>query len=166
MALATASKKGLPTVRIVLLKNYDRNGFTFYTNYESVKGKQLADNPRAALLFYWPQFERQVRIEGSCRKTDPQESYRYFASRPRDSRIGAWASRQSELISDRRTLEQQYRNYQNQFRGKDVPLPGYWGGFRLVPTKFEFWQARPGRLHDRIAYVLKRGRWDIIRYSP
>lgn len=166
MALATASANGEPTARIVLLKGVDRGGFSFYTNYESTKGKQLSENASAALLFYWPQFERQVRIEGTVERLTRKESDEYFSTRPRDSRIGAWASHQSETIQSRSYLEAQFKKFRKQFRNSDVPLPDYWGGYKLVPTKIEFWQGRPNRLHDRIAYILEGGSWQIRRLSP
>ena len=166
MALATASAIGKPTVRIVLLKAVDSRGFSFYTNYDSVKGRQLAENPTAALLFYWAQFGRQVRVEGTVERLTRKESLEYFEQRPRTSRIGAWASHQSNIIESRLLLESRFRKYQKKFRNGTVPLPNYWGGYRLVPRRFEFWQSRPNRLHDRIAYVRQRNSWRIVRLSP
>ena len=166
MTLATATANGKPTARIVLLKGVDDRGLTFFTNYESVKGKQLSENPFAALLFYWPQLKRQIRIEGTVERLSHRESVEYFSTRPRKSRIGAWASQQSEVIGGRAVLETRFRKFQGQFRNNDIPLPDFWGGYRLLPTKFEFWQNRPNRLHDRIAYVLRNGLWKIIRLSP
>ncbi|HEY6953299.1 MAG TPA: pyridoxamine 5'-phosphate oxidase [Bacteroidota bacterium] len=166
MTLATASADGEPSSRIVLLKDADDRGFTFYTNYESRKGGQLALNPRAALLFYWPTLDRQVRIEGQVERLTREESMRYFDSRPRLSRIGAWASRQSEIIENRSILVAEFKKFERQFSKGKVPLPDYWGGFRLIPGRMEFWQNRPNRLHDRICYVREHDAWKIVRLSP
>ncbi len=166
MALATAGADGKPTARIVLLKDVDERGFCFYTNYESVKGRQLQENRQAALLFYWPEIERQVRIEGIVEKLTREESFKYFSSRPKKSRVGAWASHQSQFIEDRAALDLQFRNYEERFRNTDVPLPDYWGGYRLIPSKMEFWQSRPNRLHDRITYTREGASWKIVRLSP
>ncbi len=166
VALATSSRDGLPTVRMVLLKGVDDRGFSFYTNFESRKGRQLAENPRAALLFFWPQLERQIRIEGKIEKLSREESMAYFSSRPRKSRIGAWASRQSEIIDGRGPLELSVKEFERKFHGKEVPLPDYWGGFRVVAEQFEFWQGRPNRLHDRLVYRKAGVQWEIVRLSP
>jgi pyridoxamine 5'-phosphate oxidase len=166
MTLATASADGKPTARMVLLREVDGGAFSFYTNYGSTKGKQLTENPRAALLFYWPKLERQVRIEGTVEKLTRKESGEYFDSRPRNSRIGAWASRQSEVIESRLFLNAQFQKYKQQFRNTGVPLPDFWGGYRLVPSRIEFWQERPNRLHDRILYVRHGNLWKISRLSP
>ncbi len=166
MTLATASAKGKPSARIVLLKGVDRRGFSFYTNYESSKGRQLSENPHAALLFHWPQFERQIRIEGSVEELTRDESLQYFSTRPRNSRIGAWASHQSQIIESRSSLESQFKEYQKRFRNADVPLPDHWGGYRLIPNRIEFWQGRANRLHDRISYVRDEASWRIYRLSP
>ncbi len=166
MTLATAGADGTPTARIVLLKELDEKGFCFYTNYQSVKGRQLAENRRAALLFHWPHLERQVRIEGSVEKLTRAESLKYFSTRPRKSRIGAWASHQSEVLGSREDLEAQFRKYDAQFGTSDIPLPDYWGGYRLVPSRIEFWQSRPNRMHDRISYALMGNSWKIERLSP
>ncbi|HTP13719.1 MAG TPA: pyridoxamine 5'-phosphate oxidase [Bacteroidota bacterium] len=166
MALATASLSAAPAVRMVLLKGTDARGFIFYTNFGSRKGKHLVENPQAALLFHWPQMERQIRIEGTIEKVSRGESARYFKSRPRKSQLGAWASRQSEILIDRSQLEAQFKQVENQYRGQDVPLPEFWGGFRLLPRQFEFWQGRPNRLHDRIAYLREGKTWKIVRLSP
>ncbi len=166
VALATAGADGRPAARIVLLKDVDAKGFCFYTNYESVKGRQLAENNRAALLFFWPELERQIRIEGTVEKLTREESYGYFFSRPRGSRIGAWASRQSEVVSSREELDRQFRKFEEQFSGNDVPLPEYWGGYRLIPSRIEFWQSRPNRMHDRITYTRNGDSWKIERLAP
>ena len=166
MALATASLDAVPAVRIVLLKGVDNRGFLFYTNLESRKGKHLAENPQAALLFHWPQMGRQIRIEGSVEKLSRAESFEYFKTRPRGSQIGAWASRQSEVIKDRPYLETEFRKVRERYLDSEVPLPDHWGGFRLVPGQFEFWQDRPNRLHDRIVYLRDSSRWKIVRLSP
>jgi pyridoxamine 5'-phosphate oxidase len=166
MTLATASSDGKPSARIVLLKGVDKGGFLFYTNYDSTKGRQLSGNPRAALLFYWPVLDRQVRIEGTVEKLSRAESLEYFKSRPRSSRIGAWASRQSEVIDGREVLETQFYQYQKQYRNGEVPIPEYWGGYRLIPGRIEFWQSRANRLHDRISYSWDGISWKINRLSP
>jgi pyridoxamine 5'-phosphate oxidase len=166
MTLATASPEGKPSARIVLLKGVDDRGFSFFTNYDSAKGKQLSENPRAALLLYWPGLERQVRIEGAVEKLSREESLEYFKSRPRSSRIGAWASRQSEVIKNRGVLEAQFQKYREQFRDHEVPIPEHWGGYRLVPCRIEFWQSRPNRLHDRISFHWNDNSWNIERLSP
>ena len=165
MTLATATKEGVPSARAVLLKDYDENGFLFFTNYESRKGKELIENPAAELLFYWMDLQRQVRISGKVEKTDREDSEQYFKTRPLKSRIGAWASKQSEIIPDREYLEKRFSEFEKKFKD-DVPLPSNWGGFRLIPECFEFWQGRESRLHDRICYLKKNEEWEIIRLSP
>ncbi|MDO8549823.1 MAG: pyridoxamine 5'-phosphate oxidase [Ignavibacteria bacterium] len=165
MTLATASKKGFPSARTVLLKEYDEKGFLFFTNYESRKGKELIENPAAELLFYWMDLQRQVRISGKVEKTDREDSEQYFKTRPLKSRIGAWASKQSEIIPDREYLEKRFSEFEKKFKD-DVPLPSNWGGFRLIPERFEFWQGRESRLHDRICYLKKNKEWEIVRLSP
>jgi len=166
MTLATVGADGQPSARIVLLKGIDDEGFTFYTNYESRKGLDLAANPRAALLFHWVQLERQVRVEGRVEKVSDDESDAYYASRPLGSRLGAWASEQSKEVAGRDVLEQRETEYRAKF-GENPPRPAHWGGYRLVPTALEFWQGRPSRLHDRIAYRLQTpGGWQIVRLSP
>lgn len=169
MSLATASKNCIPSVRTVLFKGLVRNGFSFYTNYESPKAINLIENPNAALLFYWPFMDTQIRIEGSVAKLTREESEKYFASRPRLSQLGAWASHQSQKIKDHEELEQRVLEFDKQFGGKDVPCPDYWGGFHLLPLKFEFWFARSGRLHERYVYErknLQQATWETSVRSP
>jgi pyridoxamine 5'-phosphate oxidase len=166
MIVATANKKGIPTVRTVLLKSYDKQGFVFFTNYESRKGHDLAENPKAALLFLWKEEKSQVRISGSIIKTSKGESKEYFRSRPIESQLGAWASKQSSVIPNREHLILNYEKYKKQFEGKEIPLPPNWGGYRVIPVEFEFWQGRDNRLHDRICYIKKGKEWHISRLSP
>jgi pyridoxamine 5'-phosphate oxidase len=167
MALATAAPDGRPSARMVLLKGYDDRGFVWYTNYESRKGGELAENPRAALVLYWAELERQVRIEGWVEVAALQESDAYFHSRPRASQLGAAASHQSQVIPNREELERRAAELATQYEGQEVPRPAYWGGYRLVPALIEFWQGRPNRLHDRLRYRrLDEGRWEIERLSP
>ncbi|MFL6513954.1 MAG: pyridoxamine 5'-phosphate oxidase [Chthoniobacterales bacterium] len=167
MSLATATAAGRPSVRIVLLKGFDQDGFVFFTNYESEKGSQLAANPFAALGFYWIEQDRQIRIAGETVKTSREESERYFHSRPLGSQLGAWASRQSEVLDARRVLDARMAQITERFAGKPVPLPPHWGGFRLKPDYMEFWQGRANRLHDRFRYALQKdGNWLLERLSP
>ena len=166
MTLATANKAGIPSARTVLLKGFDKRGFVFYTNYESSKAEELKENPVASLLIFWAELERQVRIIGKVDKVSQQESEKYFSSRPRDSRLGAWASKQSGVIADRETLENKFKEMKERFEGKEIPLPPFWGGYRVIPHKIEFWQGRESRLHDRICYTLDAGSWKIERLSP
>ena len=166
MILATASADALPSARVVLLKGFDERGFLFFTNYESRKAEELRKNPQAALLFYWGELSRQVRIEGTVEVASREESGEYFRTRPIDSRIGAWASKQSSVIPGRAFLEEQVNRIKQQFPDDEVPLPPFWGGFRLKPTAFEFWQGRENRLHDRLRYSPKGGLWVIERLSP
>lgn len=166
MTLATVDEQGQPSARIVLVKGADERGFVFFTNYESRKGHDLAINPRASLLFYWIELERQVRIEGTIEKTSEQESDAYFASRPLGSRIGAWASDQSREIAGRAVLEEREQAFAERF-GDNPPRPPQWGGYRVVPARMEFWQGRPSRLHDRIVYTRNAdASWQISRLSP
>lgn len=167
VALATADKSARPTVRIVLLKGFGEDGFVFFTNYESEKGRQLIENPVAAIAIYWIELDRQVRITGAVEKTSHEESERYFHSRPLASQLGAWASRQSEVIDARRILEAKLAELTERFENKSIPLPPHWGGFRLIPETVEFWQGRPNRLHDRFRYRRAQDRpWTIERLSP
>lgn len=167
MTLATASSDGLPAARIVLLKGYDDAGYVFFTNYQSFKGQQLEENPRACLVFFWKELERQVRITGLIEKVSADESDLYFSSRPESSRIGAWASPQSQVIEDRSILENNEAELTKAFAGKPIPRPLHWGGYRVKPVNIEFWQGRPSRLHDRIQYSLnENGQWTIERLAP
>ncbi|GLU56094.1 pyridoxamine 5'-phosphate oxidase [Dyadobacter frigoris] len=165
MLLSTVNN-GRPTGRIVLLKGVDEDGFTFYTNYESKKGQEIEANPQVALTFFWKELERQVRIEGKIEKTSEKDSDDYFAIRPRGSQIGAWVSHQSEVIENREFLEEKQKSFEQEFEGVTVPRPPHWGGYRVIPDYVEFWQGRPSRLHDRLAYVLKDGVWVTERLSP
>jgi pyridoxamine 5'-phosphate oxidase len=165
-AIATATPEGSPSVRMVLLKGFDERGFLFFTGYESRKGRELAANPRAALLFYWDALGRQVRIEGRAEPIPREESTEYFHSRPRGAQIAAVASRQSGLILAREELDSRYAELERELRGAEVPLPATWGGFRLVPETFEFWQHRENRLHDRLRYRRAASGWTVERLSP
>lgn len=165
MTLATADAAGNPSARIVLLKGADETGFTFFTNYDSQKGRELAVRPQAALLFHWHELERQVRIKGVVERVSPAESDEYFQSRPAASRIGAWASPQSAEIPNREFLEEAEKRFAADF-GDKPPRPDHWGGYRLRPTEIEFWQGRPSRLHDRIHYQLDGAQWRITRLAP
>jgi pyridoxamine 5'-phosphate oxidase len=166
MSLATTGADGRPGLRTVLLKGVSEEGFVFYTNYTSRKGSELDFNPQAALCFYWDRIFRQVRVEGSVEKVSREDSEAYFHSRPRLSQIGAWASRQSQEIASRAELEERVKEVTERFRGKEVPLPEFWGGYLLKPDHFEFWQLGEGRLHDRFVYVPEDGGWKIKRLSP
>lgn len=167
MTLATASADGMPDARIVLLKGFDVQGFTFFTNYNSAKGLQLLENPRAALVFFWKELERQVRISGLVMLAPGNVSDQYFNSRPEGSRIGAWASPQSETIGSREWLEENERKYQEEWAGRSITRPPHWGGYILKPVRMEFWQGRPSRLHDRLLYtLLSCGSWKIERLAP
>jgi pyridoxamine 5'-phosphate oxidase len=167
MTLATAAADGMPDARIVLLKGFDEKGFAFYTNYNSIKGQQLLENPRAALVFFWKELERQVRISGLVSLAPANMSDDYFNSRPEGSRIGAWASPQSEPIDNREWLEANEQRIKELWTGNKIPRPGHWGGYVVKPVKMEFWQGRPSRLHDRIQYSLQNtGAWKIERLAP
>lgn len=167
MTLATASADGMPDARIVLLKGFDEKGFTFYTNYNSSKGLQLLENPRASLVFFWKELERQIRIGGLVSLAPAKDSDEYFNSRPEGSRIGAWASPQSEVIDSREWLEENEGKIRSAFAGSSIGRPPHWGGYQVKPTRIEFWQGRPSRLHDRILFSLQgNGRWTIERLAP
>ena len=167
MTLATATRDGIPSARIVLLKGADKNGFSFYSNYLSRKGKELAKNPSACLVFFWPELGRQVRIEGKILKLSKEESEAYFATRPFGSQLGAVVSPQSQVIANREVLDVAYTAYEQKFEGKKIPKPAHWGGYILQPIAIEFWQGRESRLHDRVKYVLmEKGKWKIERLAP
>jgi pyridoxamine 5'-phosphate oxidase len=168
IALATADADGSPSVRHVLLRGFDERGFVFYTNYESRKGRQLAQNPRGAFTIFWRELDRQVCVTGDVEPTSREESDVYFRSRPREARIGAWASRQSEVIESRDRLMEQFAEAETHYPGEDIPLPPYWGGYRLTPETVEFWHGRAFRLHDRLRYTrdAPAGRWRLERLSP
>ena len=166
MTLATASADGTPAARIVLLKGFDEKGFVFFTNYESAKARDLDENPRACLLMFWAELERQVRVTGRVTKTSAEESAVYFQSRPFESQIGAWASAQSRPIADRATLETRYAELAAKYAGGPVPHPPFWGGYRVAPESIEFWQGRKSRLHDRLLYTRQDGRWTRSRLAP
>ncbi|HYW34835.1 MAG TPA: pyridoxamine 5'-phosphate oxidase [Balneolaceae bacterium] len=167
MTLATATKQGVPSARIVLLKGFDESGFKFYTNYNSRKGRELEQNPSASLCFYWPELDRQVRIEGKARKLSTEKSASYFQQRPRLSQASAWASFQSSEIESRETLEKKFKEIKKRFKDQEIPLPDFWGGYLLQPSRIEFWQGRPNRLHDRIVYSkINNTDWEIKRLAP
>jgi pyridoxamine 5'-phosphate oxidase len=166
MTLATADKTGKPNARIVLLKGFDEQGFSFYTNYLSTKGKELKRNPQACLVFFWAELQRQVRIEGKVEKLDKETSEAYFHSRPQGSQIGAIASPQSQVINDRKDLEHKVDELTTTYQDKTIPKPAHWGGYLVKPTSIEFWQGRSNRLHDRIKYDLVNGKWQMNRLAP
>jgi len=167
MTLATATCDGLPSARIVLLKNFNEEGFVFFTNYKSYKATQLAENPKACLIFFWKELERQVRITGLVKKVADEQSDAYFFSRPEGSRIGAWASPQSQVIPNRDWIDAQYLDVAERLKGKEISRPPHWGGYTVQPIIMEFWQGRPSRLHDRIQYTLNESnQWKIERLAP
>ncbi len=167
MTLSTVTESGRPTARIVLLKGIEQNKFLFYTNYQSQKGKELDNNPACALTFFWPELERQVRIEGISERLESSVSEAYFQSRPRSSQVGAWASPQSSIIKDRSLLEVRAREIEKRFAGNEIlPKPNQWGGYAIEPFEIEFWQGRPSRLHDRIVYYKSENQWVIHRLAP
>lgn len=166
VCLSTASADGRPSSRMVLLKGYDHDGFVFYTNYNSRKGRELAENPYAALTFFWPELERQVRITGLTHKVTSEESDEYFKSRPYTSRLGAWASKQSETVESKMVVMAEAAKLAIRYPTGNVPRPPHWGGYRVAPDEFEFWQGRPSRLHDRIRYLKANDNWEISRLSP
>lgn len=166
MALATATPDGVPSVRTVLLKEFDERGFTFFTNYGSAKSRDLDVNPRASLLLYWMGLERQVRITGAVSRVSREESDTYFHQRPYESQLGAWTSAQSTVIASRAELEDRFRALQQQYEGQTIPLPDFWGGYRVAAEQIEFWQGRPSRLHDRLLYTRADGGWMRVRLAP
>ncbi len=167
MTLATASSDGKPSARIVLLKGFNQDGFVFYTNYLSRKGKELAKNPVVALVFFWPELERQVRIEGTIEKVSKETSEKYFQSRPKESQIGALASPQSQVIEDRSLLEKNWQALEKKYADQEIPKPSFWGGYLVKPQVIEFWQGRSSRLHDRIVYrKADKNNWKIVRLAP
>ncbi|MDQ6755664.1 MAG: pyridoxamine 5'-phosphate oxidase [Bacteroidota bacterium] len=166
MTLATSNKNGMPSARIVLLKGFNEKGFIFFTNYESRKGKELKENPHACLVFFWKELERQIRIEGAVKKLGDKESDEYFIIRPEQSRISAWSSPQSQVISGREVLENNFTKYLQQFSEGTILRPPNWGGYIVSPQQIEFWQGRPNRLHDRLRYCLKNNSWKIERLAP
>lgn len=166
MAMATSSADGKPSVRYVLLKNYDQNGFVFYTHYESRKSIDIKENPFGAFVFFWPVLQQQVRVEGKIEKLNNTESDKYFDNRPKGSKIGAWASPQSKPIPSREYLENIKNNFEEKYNKFEIPRPDYWGGYRIIPNRIEFWQGRKDRLHDRFLYKLEGSEWKIERLAP
>lgn len=166
MTLCSATKEGKPSARIVLLRNFSEIGFVYYSNYNSRKGSEIEENPNCALLFFWPELERQIRIEGVVQKQTPEESDLYFNSRPRESKLGAWTSEQSKKILNREVLNKEYEKIALQYQNENVPRPPHWGGYQLKPATIEFWQGRPNRLHDRILYTIENNNWKIERLAP
>lgn len=166
MILSTSTKSGMPSSRVVLLKSIENNSMVFFTNYLSQKAKELDENPHASVLFFWRDLGRQIRASGVVEKISKEESETYFKTRPYQSQISAWASKQSSVISSRKYLEEKFEEYRNEFKENEVPLPPFWGGYKITPNNFEFWQGRENRLHDRIAYIKKDNDWKIMRLSP
>jgi pyridoxamine 5'-phosphate oxidase len=166
MTLATVNEQGYPSSRIVLLKDFNENGFVFFTNYESRKAKSLSIHPKASIVFFWKELERQIRVEGVVEKISEEESTTYFTSRPVESKIGAWASPQSEVIESRDFLESRFKNFEEKYSEIEIPKPPHWGGYIVKPSRIEFWQGRPGRLHDRIEYNKNNEGWTIERLAP
>ena len=166
MTLATATPEGKPSTRTILLKGYDERGFVFYTNYEGRKANEMATNPHVALLFYWGELERQVRVEGRAYRIPEEESDAYYARRPRGSRLGAWASEQSRPVESRNVLEERVRELEAEYEEREIPRPPFWGGYRVEPESFEFWQGRENRLHDRLLYTPSDGGWKMGRLQP
>jgi pyridoxamine 5'-phosphate oxidase len=166
MTLATATRDGNPSARVVLLKDVDKDGFVFYTNYRSAKARDLEANPQAALVFYWSQFDRQVRVAGTVERVSTEESRAYFKTRPRESQIGAWASPQSDVIENREVLDARVAELERLYGDREIECPEHWGGYRVKPTRIEFWKGRLGRLHDRIVYERDGTHWNIHRLAP
>ena len=166
MTVATATRDGRPSARVVLLKNFDEEGFVFHTNYEGRKGHEIEANPNCALVFYWGELERQVRIEGNATRLPEEESDAYFRSRPRGGHLSAWASHQSRPIESRHALEKRTEQLEAEYEGRKIPRPPFWGGYRVEPESIEFWQGRENRLHDRLLYARRAGEWEIRRLQP
>jgi len=166
MILATASGSGKTSLRTVLLKGIESDGFLFYTNYESRKAKDISENPNASVLFFWKELERQIRISGEVIKISKEKSGEYFHSRPYESQLGALASEQSKIIPGRKYLEKRYKELKEKYNGGEIPLPSFWGGYKIIPDNFEFWQGRENRLHDRVCYLKEKGNWKIVRLAP
>jgi len=166
MVLSTVSETGMPSLRTVLLKAYDQHGFVFYTNYNSRKSKEISNNPQVCVVFPWYDLHRQLIIQGSVQKVSPAESLKYFISRPFGSKLAAWVSNQSQVVTSRNLLEMKMKEMKEKFKNGEVPLPDFWGGYKIIPETFEFWQGQPNRLHDRIYYTIREERWSIERLAP